>query len=253
MKEYIKDNLKLYNRDCMEGMAEYPDNYFDLAITSPPYNMNLRVRNGKYCSRQIIKELSTKYNSYDDNLSIDDYFEFLKKTINELMRISNTVFFNIQMVTGNKPALFKIFGEFHDKIKEVIVWDKLTAEPSISEGCLNSGYEYIIVFSKNDSINRAFSDPEFTRGSLSNIWRFGKSRSKDKNHSASFPIDLPNIILSNFSKEGFKVIDPFLGTGTTAIACNQHKCEFTGFELDTEYFNNSINRIEQETAQISMF
>jgi site-specific DNA-methyltransferase (adenine-specific)/modification methylase len=237
----------------MEGMAEYPDNYFDLAITSPPYNMNLRVMNGKYKSRQIVKELSSKYTNFNDNLSMDEYFEFLKKTINELMRVSNLVFFNIQMVTGNKPALFKILGEFHDKIKEVIIWDKTTAEPAIAEGCLNSGFEYIVVFSKNDSITRAFKEAEFTRGGLLNIWRFPKSRSVDKEHSASFPLSLPNFILSNFSKPGQRVIDPFLGTGTTAIACNAHKCNFEGFELDSEYFEKSINRIEQETAQISMF
>ena len=55
---------KIYNEDCLDTLKRIPDNSIDLVITSPPYNMNLRIRNGKYCSRQIVKEFSTKYEKY---------------------------------------------------------------------------------------------------------------------------------------------------------------------------------------------
>lgn len=123
--------VELLNIDCMEYMAAQPDNSFDLAITSPPYNMNLRVRNGEYCSRQIVKELSTKYKNYSDNLPMDDYLEFLDETVRELLRVSHTVFFNIQMITGNKPALFKLLGKYAEQVKELIIWDKGIGQPAI--------------------------------------------------------------------------------------------------------------------------
>lgn len=121
-------DLKLGN--CLDRLKEIPDNSVDLVLTSPPYNMNLRIRNGKYCSRQIVKEISTKYKSFDDNLPMDDYFEFNKSVINECLRVSDLVFFNIQMLTGNKPALFRLMGEFSNNIKEMIVWDKMQCTAS---------------------------------------------------------------------------------------------------------------------------
>ena len=54
----------------METLRRVPDNFVDLVVTSPPYNMNLRIRNGKYCSRQIVKEFSTKYEGFDDNMPL---------------------------------------------------------------------------------------------------------------------------------------------------------------------------------------
>lgn len=64
------------NEDCMATMGRLPDDSVDLVITSPPYNMNLRIRNGAYCSRQITKEFSTKYEGFADNLPIDEFYRF---------------------------------------------------------------------------------------------------------------------------------------------------------------------------------
>ena len=60
---------RIYNESCLDTLARMSDDDVSLSITSPPYNMNLRIRNGKYCSRQIVKEFSTKYEGFDDNLS----------------------------------------------------------------------------------------------------------------------------------------------------------------------------------------
>lgn len=84
--------INLMLGDCLERMKEMPDGSIDCVVTSPPYNMNLRIRNGKYCSRQIVKEISTKYEGYDDNLPMSEYFEFNKQVVSELLRISDLVF-----------------------------------------------------------------------------------------------------------------------------------------------------------------
>ena len=255
MKEYKQDNITIHNADCMEIMSRYEDNYFDLAVTSPPYNMNLRVnsKGDGYCSRQIVKELSTKYKNYSDNLPMEDYYSFLYKTMMELVRVSKLTFFNMQMITGNKPAFFKVLGDMHKYIKECIIWDKGAAQPAIGKGVLNSQYEFIIVLS-SDAITRSFEDAIFDRGTLSNLWQINKKPSKNKNHSASYPIELSDKILNLFCKKGAKVIDPFLGTGTSAISAHYAKMgEFVGCELDPDYYEASIERIYNETRQLELF
>ena len=102
---------KIYNESCLETLKKIPDNFIDLVITSPPYNMNLRIRKGEYCSRQIVKEISTKYEGFSDNLPIEEYFEFHSNVLKELLRVSNLVFYVVQVVTGSKRALFKLIGE----------------------------------------------------------------------------------------------------------------------------------------------
>lgn len=101
---------KTYNEPNLETLKRIPDNSIDLVLTSPPYNMNLRIRNGKYCSRQITKEFSTKYEGFDDNLPIDEFYNLHSSIIRELLRTSSIIFYNIQIVTGSKRAFFKIIG-----------------------------------------------------------------------------------------------------------------------------------------------
>ena len=72
---------KIYNEDCLEGMKRIPDKSVDLIFTSPPYNMNLRIRNGKYCSRQIVKEISTKYENFSDNYQWKIILNLIKKLL----------------------------------------------------------------------------------------------------------------------------------------------------------------------------
>ena len=73
-KQHIEFD-QIFNESCLETLKKLEDNSIDLVVTSPPYNMNLRIRNGVYCSRQIVKEISTKYTHFDDNLPIDEYYE----------------------------------------------------------------------------------------------------------------------------------------------------------------------------------
>ena len=108
---------KIYNESCLDTLRKMSKNSVDIVITSPPYNMNLRIRNGQYCSRQIVKELSTKYANFDDNMPIDEYYEHHLTILKELLRVSKIVFYNIQIVTGSKRPIFKIMGELNEFLK----------------------------------------------------------------------------------------------------------------------------------------
>jgi site-specific DNA-methyltransferase (adenine-specific) len=85
--------MKLFNDDCLKVLPTIPDNSIDLVVTSPPYNMRTRVNNGKYTTREKTNHFSKKYKNFDDALSIDDYYNFHKKIINEMLRISKLIFF----------------------------------------------------------------------------------------------------------------------------------------------------------------
>lgn len=233
--------------DCLDGMRSMENDSVDYVITSPPYNFNLRVHYGKYGGMGTTDK--NKYNyMVSDRLPIDDYYEWQKSCIGEMLRVcKGVVFYNIQLLTGNKDAFFRILGDYHDKVKEVIIWDKMHAEPSVNDGVLNSMFEFIVVFDKNNAIGRRFENAKFERGKLSNIFRIPKNRSRNKvNHKAVFPIELPLTIIKNFTNENDVILDPFIGIGTTAVACIQTNRSFVGFELNKEYFDYANSKISEE-------
>jgi site-specific DNA-methyltransferase (adenine-specific) len=240
---------KVYNESCIDTLKKMPNNFIDVVITSPPYNMNLRIRKGEYCSRQIVKELSTKYEGFSDNMPITEYNKFHSEVLRELLRVSNLVFYNIQIVTGSKRSIFKMIGEFSEHLKDIIVWDKGHAEPAIQQQVLNRRTELILVFEKDYPISRQFRSASFKRGTLTDIWQIGKNRNngkkKDKSHGATFPEKLVSTILENFSKKGDKIYDPFLGTGTTAIVAKKMKRKFIGSEILKDYYKIAKRKLNE--------
>ena len=239
----------LYLDDCLHVMSSLLEQqiHVNAIITSPPYNMNLRINNGKYLSRcgweKHVEEFSTKYKNYTDDLPMDEYFDFQKKFIEKALKISDLVFYNIQMITGNKIALFKLLGYFADKIKEVIIWNKENGQPAMSNGVLNSQFEFIFVFSDSKPYNRMFDTAQFARGTETNVWNIKRERNKD--HKAAFPQELVKRIIDNFTKEGDTIMDPFMGSGTTGVVCSMTGRNFIGVEIDKEYFNIAEKRIGQ--------
>lgn len=227
---------KIYNESCLDTLKRIPDSSIDLVITSPPYNMNLRIRNGEYCSRQIVKEFSTKYEGFDDNLPIDEYYKLHLSILKELLRTSNIIFYNIQIVTGSKRAIFKIIGELSDYLKDIIVWDKGYAQPAMASNVLNRRTELVLVFDAKNAISRQFKVANFQRGTLDDIWKIKRGKKVVDGHSAVFPEELVKTIIENFSNEGNLIYDPFMGTGTTAIVAKKLNRNYLGSELTEKYF-----------------
>ena len=245
---------KIYNCDCLEGMRQMPDNSVDCVITSPPYNYNLRIHYGEYGGRSVNDH--NKYGKmFKDDMPMEEYFKWQRDCITEMLRISKgIVFYNIQMLTGNKVALCQILGHFAEKVKEIIIWDKINAEPAMHEGVLNSMYEFVIVFDKNDAIARQFKVANFERGKLANMLRINKNTNRsDINHSAIFPLLLPQTFIHYFTPDDATILDPFMGSGTTAIAAIKEKRHFVGFELNKEYFDKAAKRIDREQRQLTLF
>ena len=241
---------KIYQGDCSKLIEKMPN--VDLVFTSPPYNMRTRIRNGKYTTREKSEHFSKKYKHFDDALSIEDYYLFHSFVIRRLLEKSKIVVYNIQIVTGSKEAWFKIIGEFSKYIKDVIIWDKGYGQPAMHEKVLNSCYEILLIMEKDDKAGRMIQNADFKRGKLDNIWRIKRAKNISKEHTAIFPEELVEKAVKSFTRKGDLVLDPFIGTGTTAIACNKLGRDFIGIELEEKYCEIANKRIKEAKEQLTL-
>jgi len=226
---------------------------YDLCITSPPYNMRVKINYGKYTTRTDDNHISKKYKTFKDCYRQQDFYDFHYNILNLLLQRCDLIFYNISIVTGSKRPFFKLIGEFADYLKDIIIWYRSHAQPTICNGVLNRKHEQILIFDRNNAISRQFKQCNFKRGTMDDVWRFKRQRSRDKNHKATFPVQLSNKIIENFAKPGMKIIDPFMGTGTVGISALKYDCSFTGIELDKETFKHAEKRLSSEEIQKPLF
>lgn len=217
--------------------------------------MCLRIHSGKYMSRWGWKgnvgTFSAKYENYRDDLPMDKYFEFQDEFISKALQVTDIIFYNIQMITGNKIALLQLMGKYAEKIKEIIIWNKEYGQPAMQNGVLNSQYEFIIVFQNSKPYNRSFDNALFERGTETNLWNIKRERNKDI--KAGFPKELVKRIIKDFVSENSTVLDTFMGSGTTGVACKLLNRNFIGIELDKKYFDIAKQRIENTIVPKGLF
>ena len=150
--------------------------------------------------------------------------------------MSPLLFLNIQIVTGSKEAWFKLIGYFNKNIKDIIVWDKGEGQPAMHHSVLNRGYELILVMENPETAGRTFTKSYFKRGTMSDIWRIGRSgRGNNPTHGAVFPENLVAKAINGWSKKDDIILDPFLGTGTTAYVAKKLGRNYIGIEISPEY------------------
>ena len=216
----------------------------NICFTSPPYNAgSLNVKGQSVTGK--------KYNSFDDNQTETEFFDFLTANMNCLMAVSDEVFYNIGLVQDNKRTIFKLVNEFGDTFKDVIYWKKKTVAPHIQKGVINNLVEFILCFGDG---KRKFINPQFGQGTYWNVIEGANaSGNKFSNiHKATFPIYLPENIITNFTGRNAIVIDCFGGTGTTLIACEKHNRECRMMELDPKYCDVIIKRWQDFTGKTAV-
>ena len=221
----IKDIVsEVYNMDCVAGMKEYPDNYFDLAIVDPPYgigmdNSNKRTKPSRPNSYTKYPDFRYHKTDWDKNRPTQEYF-------NELFRVSK-----IQIVWGAN-----YFCEYFPSGNGWIFWNKL------------------------NGINNCFSDGEFaycSKGVQSRYFECSTfdalNGGKDRIHPTQKPIKLYDWILLNYAKQGDKILDTHLGSGSSRIAAYRNGFDFVGFELDKDYYEAQEKRFKTELMQPRLF
>lgn len=228
-----------------EKMGEIPDKSVHLMVTSPPYNV------GKL---------------YDKEMSLAEYRDFLSSVWKEVYRVlvpGGRACINIANL-GRKPYIPLHAFVIEDMIKlgflmrGEVIWDKgATASSSVAWGTylsaknpvLRDSHEYILIFSKQtftrgikENMKSTMSKEEFIEYTKS-VWSFGAESATKIGHPAPFPVELPNRCIKLYTFENEVVLDPFIGSGTTAVSALMLNRHFVGYEIDPEYVKLAGNRI----------
>ncbi|UCG01219.1 MAG: site-specific DNA-methyltransferase [Candidatus Heimdallarchaeota archaeon] len=230
-----------------EYMEELPDNSIHLMVTSPPYNV------GK---------------DYDNNLTLKEYLAFLKRVWKEVQRVlvpSGRACINVANL-GRKPYIplhsfiINTMLEIGFLMRGEIIWDKsASAGTSTAWGSwmsptnpsLRDVHEYILIFSKDqykretpDKRKSTITRDEFLELTKS-VWKFSTESAKRIGHPAPFPVELPYRIIQLNSYENDIILDPFIGSGQTAIAAIKTNRYYIGYEIEENYVALAERRISE--------
>lgn len=213
----LTDKITVTNEDNMQLMARYEDNYFDLAIVDPPYGIE---RFKKVTDNPSKKDVHAKR---FQGMGLVNDIKPTKEYWNELFRVSKNQI---------------VFGANNFKMPEseyFLIWDKKQAMPNFAR-C-----EYAWVSMSLKKPAKIFE------------YSIHKHNQVNKIHPTQKPVKLYEWLLDNYAKEGNKILDTHLGSGSIAIACHNRGFELTACELDKEYFDNFVKRFKSVTAQQTLF
>lgn len=210
----------------MEGMKEFPDKYFDLAIVDPPYGIGecaSRNNTGNRSTSKWKNPISKKYKPFNDSIP------YQKFQFDELVRISKN-----QIVFGANNF------DFLPPSTGWIVWDKCVSENEHLSMCELAWSSFAIRCKKFKYLWAGFK-------------REGNNKKKEIriNHPTQKPIALYKWLLKNYAKEGDKILDTHVGSGSSIIAAVEYGFDITGFEMDKDYYEASMKRIKNHFAQLS--
>ena len=230
-----------------ERMNELPENSVHLMVTSPPYNV------GK---------------EYDEDLTLEEYLAFLKRVLKEVYRVlvpGGRACINIANL-GRKPYIplhafiTKNMFELGFLMRGEIIWNKASsASPSTAWGSwlspanptLRDVHEYILIFSKSMFSRKNFnkrkttiSRDEFLEFTKS-VWTFSAVSAKEVGHPAPFPVELPYRLIQLYTYESEVILDPFMGSGQTAIAAIKTGRHYVGYDIEEEYVKLAEKRIKE--------
>lgn len=255
----IKDNEipnELINKLILgsaENMSELPDNSIHLMITSPPYNV----------SKQ-----------YDEDLSLSEYLQLLKNSFTETYRVlinGGRACINVANL-GRKPYIplsdyiSRMMIDIGFNMRGEIIWNKAaSASPSTAWGSWQSAanpilrdiHEYILIFSKGDykrvkgEKENSITKEQFMEWTKS-IWTMNAESAKRIGHPAPFPEELPYRLIQLFSFKGDIILDPFMGSGTTAVSAIKTERLFVGYDISQEYIDLAKKRLKPFLEQTSL-
>lgn len=206
--------MKLINDDCFKYLQDIE---CDIVFTSPPYN---RKRNDKY-------------SFYED--TIDDYYDFLTKFIDSV-NYKKYLFLNVQANFYNKQDVYRLIGKYYNKIQQIFIWEKSNPMPAQGYNITNA-YEYFIVF--GDKALK--SNNTYTKNVITTSVN---SSTTTKIHRAVMKQEVADWFIDNFTADSDIIFDPFMGLGTTGIACKKFNRDFIGIEINKEYFEIAKKKLE---------
>lgn len=255
---------KIYCEDCLETMKRMDDNSVDLIVTSPPYNT----------SRKGATDLSThqcRYEDYGDYLTDDEYIDWtisLFDMFNKILKNNGCVLYNLSYSSENTWLLWNLVADIQRRTDfitaDCIVWKKKSALPNnVSPNKLTRICEFVFVFCRKGEFatfncNKGISSTRERTGQVmyENVFNFIEAPNNDENcpiHKVTFSSALCRELILLYSVVGGVIYDPFMGTGTAAIACIKEKRNYMGSEISERYCEWAKKRIYNETRQLTLF
>ena len=232
---------KIFNQDCIEGMKGIPDESVDLIVTDPPYKLTSRGSSGTM-SGYWTNDITKKGKVFEENnVEIEDYlgefYRILKDTSHCYIMCNNL----------NLPHFFEVISKSKFNFVKLLVWDKST---KICGKYYMGQVEHIFLLRKG-------GDKPINDCGTSDLLSLPNKKDKAYNggniHDSQKPIALFQTMIENSSKEGEIILDPFIGSGTCAIACMRTNRHYIGFELDKKYFALTNERIRMEKQALRLF
>lgn len=211
----------LYNGDCLEVMDRLIADgvTVDSIITDPPYGMSFQS-NYREVKHSLIKN--------------DNSLEWLEDFAKRCYSLSKDNTAHYIFCSFHNIDIFKQAFEKEFVVKNILVWEKNNTSMGDLKGNFAPKIEFILFLHKGRRLINGKRTP--------NIFKF--SRTKNELHPTQKPVDLMSHLIEKFTDEGQTVLDPFMGSGTTGVACKQTNREFIGIELDKDYFEIASNRIQ---------
>jgi site-specific DNA-methyltransferase (adenine-specific)/modification methylase len=243
-----------YNEDCLNTIEKMEDNFIDCVLTSPPYNMT--KRKGGYADKQ------TRYDQYNDWKDEDEYKSWTCNIFNSLDRVikpNGTILYNFSYSIENPSLPFTLMSSIIDNtsftIADTIIWKKSNAIPHpASYNRLNRIVEFVFVVVRKKELKTFNCYKEVSKISPKGqkyyeiVDNFITAKNNDEStplNKATFSTELCNKLLYLYTKEGDLVYDPFMGTGTTGVACKVSNRNFIGSEISKDQVEFSNQRLEK--------
>lgn len=231
--------------DCLDQMKEIESNSISCIVTSPPYNkkgLSGKVKPGN----QVWKKFNIDYDSYGDDLSEKDYHQWMVDVLNEMKRIikpNGSIFFNHKPRRhNNKVHLPTDFISKSDlNVYQLIIWNRLSS-PNIRKDVLLPCTEHIYWLTKGKP--KVYKE-QISKEFHSEVWVINPD--KNTKHPAPFPKKLVETCVLLTTQENDLCLDPFLGSGTSALVCKNNNRDFIGIEIDPKYIEYSVNLLNEIT------
>lgn len=215
------------------------DDSVDLVVTSPPYNKGYWSVN-KNCDGFEKTRRPIDYGTFNDTMLPEDYEKWQRTIIEESLRVlkpTGSLWYNHMDILSRNMCIHPLYV-WDYPVKQMIVWDRKST-PKITNYFFFPTTEYLYWIGKEQNTRPYFNKAEADYKGV--VWDIKPDRNSE--HPAPFPIELPTNIIKCCSKEGDIVYDPFMGSGTTAIAARNLNRHFIGSELNKDYIEMSYDRL----------
>lgn len=251
---------KIYNMDCIEGMKQLPNESINCVLTSPPYNT---------INKSLQKRDDRGYDIYKDGISNEQYYEMTLSVFEQFERVlkkDGVILYNMSYGNQNNECMirtiYQIIENTNFTLADIMVWKKPNCVPNtVSKNKLSRICEFVFVLCRKDEFQTFQANKKIVgeryRGlpCYETIFNFMEAKSTDKPtklNRAVFSTDFVTKLLKIYTKENDVVLDPFMGTGTTANGCALNNRIYIGFELSQAQCQFAEERIKANTANAQL-